>query len=61
MLGHLFFIVYVNDLATDVKCRFSVKLFADDTLLLFTVVEDTSSAASDMRQNLELDNRWAYG
>ena len=36
MLGPLFFRVYIDDLATDVKCN--VKLFADDTSL-FTVVE----------------------
>ena len=53
----LFFLVYINDLATDVKC--SVKLFADDTSLL-TVVEDTASSASDMNHDLDLINRWAY-
>ena len=54
ILGPLFFLVYINDLATDVKC--SVKLFADDTLL-FTVVEDINSAASDMNHDLEIINQ----
>ena len=57
ILGPLFFLVYINDLATDVKC--CVKLFADDTPL-FTVVEDTDLAASDINHDLELINRWAY-
>ena len=57
ILGPLFFIVYIIDLATDVKC--SVKLFADDTSL-FTVVEDINSAASDMNHDLEIINRWAF-
>ena len=42
ILGPLFFLVYINDLAAEVKCK--VKLFADDTSL-FTVVEDLNSAA----------------
>ena len=43
----------LNDLATDVKC--SVKLFADDTSL-FTIVEDTASAAIDMNHDLDIIN-----
>ena len=50
ILGTLFFLVYINDLAAEVKCN--VKLFADDTPL-FTVVEDLNSAASDMNHDLE--------
>ena len=57
ILGPLFFLVYINDLAADVKCN--VKLFADDTSL-FTVVEDSNSAASDMNHDLELISQWAY-
>ena len=48
ILGPLFFLVYINDLGADVKCN--VKLFADDTSL-FTVVEDSNSAANDMNHD----------
>ena len=57
ILGPLFFLVYINDLAADVRCN--VKLFADDTSL-FTVVEDSNTAASDMNHDLELIRQWAY-
>ena len=57
ILGPLFFLVYINDLAADVKCN--VKLFADDTSL-FTVVEDSNSAANDMNHDLELIRQLAY-
>ena len=43
--------MYIKDLAADVRCN--VKLFADDTSL-FTVVEDSNTAASDMNHDLEL-------
>ena len=52
----MFFLVYINDLAAEVKCN--VKPFADDTSL-FTVVEDLDSAANDMNHDLELIRRWA--
>ena len=39
ILGPLFFLVYINDLAVGLKCN--VKLFADDTSL-FTVAEDSN-------------------
>ena len=57
ILGPLFFLVYINDLAADVRCN--VKLFADDTSL-FTVVENSNTAASDMNHDLELIKQWAY-
>ena len=50
-LGPLFFLVYINDLTEDL--RYNVKLFADDTSL-FTVVQDSNSAASGMNHDLEL-------
>ena len=49
--------MYINDLTADLKCN--VKLFADDTSL-FTVVEDSNSAANDMNHDLELISQWAY-
>ena len=57
ILGPLLFLVYINDLTTDLKCN--VKLFADDKSL-FTVVQDTYSAASDRNHDLELICRWAH-
>ena len=57
ILGPLLFLVYINDLAAGVKCN--IKLFADDTSL-FTVVEDSNSAANDMNHDLELISQWAY-
>ena len=51
ILGLLFFLVHINDLAVGLKCN--VKLFADDTSL-FTVVQDPNTAASDMNHDLDL-------
>ena len=55
ILGPLFFLVYINDLTENLKCN--VKLFADDTSL-FTVVQDSDSAANDMNHDLELIKQW---
>ena len=57
ILGPLFFLVYINDLAVGLKCN--VKLFADDTSL-FTVVEDPNTAANDMNHDLESISQWAH-
>ena len=57
ILGPLFFLAYINDLAVGLKCN--VKLFADDTSL-FTVVEDSNSAANDMNHDLDLISHWAH-
>ena len=57
ILGPLLFLVYINDLAVGLKCN--VKLYADDTSL-FTVVEDSNTAAKDMNHDLDLISQWAY-
>ena len=57
ILGPLFFLVYINDLAVSLKCN--VKLFADDTSL-FTVVENPNTSANDMNHDLDLISQWAY-
>ena len=53
----MFFLVYINDLAVGLKCN--VKLFADDTSL-FTVVEDSITAANEMNHDLDLISQWVY-
>ena len=57
ILGPLFFLAYINDLAVGLKRN--VKLFADDTSL-FTVVEDANTAANDMNHDLDLIGQWAH-
>ena len=57
ILGPLFFLVYVNDLAVGLKCN--VNLYADDTSS-FTVVEDSNTAANDMNHDLNLISQWAH-
>ena len=56
ILGLLFFLVYINDLTTDLKCN--VKLFADDTSI-FSVVHDPQECAADLNHDLDLIKRWA--
>ena len=46
----------INDLTVGLK--YNVKLFASDTSL-FTVVEDSNAAASDMNHELDLISQWA--
>ena len=56
ILGPLFFLVYINDLATDLKCN--VKLFADDTSP-FSVVHNPKECAANLNRDLDLIKRWA--
>ena len=51
ILGPLFFVVYINDLTTNLKCN--AKLFADNTSL-FTVVQERNAASEDMNHDLAL-------
>ena len=50
ILGPLFFLVYINDLATDLKLN--VKLIANDTSL-FSVVSDLLETASILSKDLD--------
>ena len=50
ILGYLFFLIYINDLANDLKSK--VKLFADDNSL-FSIVSDPLETANIL--NLDLD------
>ena len=45
-----------DDLTAGLTCN--VKLFADDTSL-FTIVQDSTTAANDMNHDLELIKQWA--
>ena len=50
--------MFINDLAVGLK--WNVKLFVHDTSL-FTVVEDSNTAANDMNHDLDLTiSQWAY-
>ena len=56
VLGLLFFLIYINDLATDLKSN--VKLFADDTSL-FSIVSDPLETANILNEDLDKIRRWA--
>ena len=57
MLGPLFFLIYINDLADNIMS--GVKLFADDTSV-FNVVFDTDISAEVLNQDLKAVQDWAY-
>ena len=57
ILGPLFFLVYINDLADNVNCR--IKLFADDTSL-FLVVRDVANASFELNKDLESISLWGW-
>ena len=57
VLGPLLFLVYINDLEKNIKSN--VKFFADDTML-YSVVVDPSSSASDLNHDLDLISQWAF-
>ena len=57
ILGPLFFLVYINDLTTELKCN--VKLFADDTSL-FSVAHNPYECAAILNHDLDLIKPWAH-
>ena len=56
ILEPLFFLIYINDLATDLKSN--VKLFADDTSL-FSIVSDPLETANILNEDLDKIRGWA--
>ena len=59
VLGHLMFLLYINDIADDIK-HSSVRLFADDSLL-YRVVDTKEDERKLQRDLFELDlwsNKW---
>ena len=57
VLGPLLFLIYINDLAQNIKSN--VKCFADDTML-FSVVNNPSISANELNQDLKVISQWAY-
>ena len=57
VLGPLLFLVYINDLENDIKSN--IKFFADDTML-FSIVRNVETTASDLNVDLECIRKWAY-
>ena len=57
VLGPLFFLIYINDLAEDISS--TTKLFADDTSL-FYVVNNINESVNQINMDLEKISLWAY-
>ena len=57
VLGPLLFLVYINDLETNIRSK--VKFFADDTML-FSVVHDPNITATELNLDLEVISEWAH-
>jgi ribonuclease P/MRP protein subunit RPP40 len=57
VLGPLLFLVYINDLETNIISN--VKFFADDTML-YSIVHDPIKSASNLNHDLEIINQWAH-
>ena len=55
-MGLLFFLVYINDLPSELSC--SSKLFADDTSL-FSVIKNVNKTAKKLNKDLENISKWA--
>ena len=56
ILGPLFFLIYINDLATDLKSN--VKLFVNDTSL-FSIVFDPLETANLLNKGFDKIRGWA--
>ena len=57
VLGPLLFLVYINDLESNIKSN--IKFFADDTML-FSIVKDPVTSASDLNHDLDMIYQWEH-
>ena len=57
VLGPLLFLVFINDLESDIKSN--IKFFADDTML-FSLVKNPVLSANELNNDLESIRRWAF-
>ena len=57
VLGTLLFLIYINDLENNVISN--VNSFADDTMI-FSVVHDRVTSATELNHDLNLINKWAH-
>ena len=57
VLGSLLFLVYINDLESNIKSN--IKFFADDTML-FSIVKDPVTSASNLNHDLDMIYQWAH-
>ena len=55
VLGPLLFLIYINDLETNIKSN--IKFFADDTML-FSIVNDPLISAIDLNHDLNGIQQW---
>ena len=57
VLGPLLFLIYINDLETDIKSN--IRFFADDTML-FSIVFDPVTSAISLNNDLSSIQKWAH-
>ena len=56
ILGSLLFLIYINDIVTNIKS--TVRLFSDDSSL-YLIVDEPDEAARCLNSDLELIYQWA--